>query len=116
MNIIEAWQSGWNQILGSTGDFFSGLFGGAIDLLNGFFNGLGTYLGEWLTGLGLSITIPDGVLTVLDDLTKSIGYIIPVQALLPIPIFMLSFYIAKLIFALYQIIASTIIRKIHISV
>ena len=116
MNVIEAWQSGWNQIGGFFGDFFGGLFDGAVDFFNSIFSGLSSYISEWLTGLGLSITIPDGVFAVLNDLTRGIGYLIPVQALLPIPVFMLSFYIIKLIFALYQIIANTIIRRIHVSV
>lgn len=115
MNIIEAWQSGWGQIGNFFGDFFSGLWDGAVDLLNGFFNGLATYIGNWLGSIGLSITIPDGVFYILDDLTHSIGYIIPVAALLPIPIFMLSFYVIKLIISIYRIIASTVIQRVHIS-
>jgi hypothetical protein len=116
MNIIEAWQNGWGQIGNFFGDFFGGLWDGAVSLLNNFFNGLATYIGNWLHDLGFSISIPSGVFNVFNDITHFIGYIIPVRALLPIPIFMLSFYIIKLIFAIYKIIASTIIQRVHVSV
>ena len=114
MNIIEAWLSGMGQIT----DFFSkwtgSLWDGIVDFFNGIMGGLSDYISSWLSGLGLSITIPSGVFDVLDSLTRSIGYLIPVSSILPIPIFMLSFYVLKLIFSVYQIIASTVIKRVKI--
>ena len=114
MNIIEAWLSGMGQIT----DFFSkwtgSLWDGIVYFFNGIMGGLSDYIASWLSGLGLSITIPSGVFDVLDSLTRSIGYLIPVSSILPIPIFMLSFYVLKLIFSVYQIIASTVIKRVKI--
>lgn len=114
MNIIEAWLSGWNQIANFFGDWTGIIWDSIISFLNSFLGGISDYISNWLSGIGLSITIPSGVFDVLDTLTRSIGYLIPVSAILPIPIFMLSFYILKLIFAIYQIIASTVIQRIKV--
>lgn len=115
MNLLQAWQSGMSQITNSFSSWTGSVWDSLIFLLNGLFGGLPTYISNWLTGLGLSITIPSEVFDILDSLTRSIGYLIPVSAILPIPIFMLSFYIIKLIFSLYQIIASTVIQRIKLN-
>ena len=114
MNIVEAFRSGWSQIVNWFGNGIPDLWDGVVNFANGVLGGLNTYIADWLSGLGLSITIPDGVFTILNDLTRSIGYLIPVSALLPIPIFMLSFYVIKLIFAIYQVIASTVIQRFKV--
>lgn len=89
-------------------DFFTGcfnwFFGGLVDLILGF-----------ISNFGLTIEIPVGIYDILNELFIGVGYIIPVKALLPIPFFMISFYILKLIFSLYQLIAGTIIQRVHLS-
>lgn len=106
------------DILGAIGDFFGGLFNSLIDwglgLINGLLEGLGSLLTWWFDSLGLSISVPLGVFNVLNDITYSIGYIFPIKELLPIPLFMLSFYVAKIVFAVFQIIASTVIKRVKI--
>lgn len=114
MNIIEAWLSGMGQITDFFSNWTGSLWDGIVDFFNGIMGGLSDYIASWLSGLGLSISIPSGVFDVLDSLTRSIGYLIPVSSILPIPIFMLSFYVIKLIFSVYQIIASTVIRRVKI--
>lgn len=115
MNIFEAWQSGISQI----GNFFSNWTGSVWDsivaFLNSFFGGIDTYIGNWLEQQGLYLSIPENVQKILRELAIGIGYIFPVRLLLPIPIFMMSFYILKLIFALYNLIAGTVIQRIKLN-
>ena len=100
--------------------FFSNLFGGVLDwvveLLNGVLGGAVSIISDWLSSLGFSITIPSDVFSVFNELTYGIGYIFPIAALLPIPTLMLGFYIAKIIFSVYSLIASTIIKRIKVKV
>lgn len=108
------------DFFGSIGNFFVSLFDGVIDwglnLINGLLDGLGSLISWWFDSLGLSVSVPSGVFNVLDDITYSIGYIFPIKELLPIPLFFLSFYIAKVVFAVFQIIASTVIKRVKIKV
>ena len=95
-------------------NIFNPLIDWCVNLINGFFGGLGTIINGWLTSGGITVEIPPNVYDILHELTLGIGYIIPVAALLPIPIAMISFYIAKLIFAVYQLIAHTIIKRVKL--
>lgn len=100
-------------------DFFVKLFtewipGFFIDAFNFFAGGLAELVENWLISIGLTIEIPEGLYSGLNVLTRSIGYILPMAALSPIVIFMLVFYIAKIVFAIYKVIANTIIKKISI--
>ena len=99
-------------------DWLTNLFNPLIDfcvgLINGFFGGLGTIINDWLTNAGIYVEIPPNVYDILHELTLGIGYIIPVAALLPIPLAMISFYITKFAFAIYQIIAHTIIKRVKL--
>lgn len=101
-------------------DFFGNLFNNLIDwileLLNGIFGGLGELIGSWLLSQGLTIEIPATVFDILDELTIGIGYILPINSLLPIVFFWLAFYVAKIIFAVYSIIANTVIKRVSIKV
>ena len=100
--------------------FFRGIFNGFIDwvvsCINALLSGLGDLLVGWLLGLGLTIEIPPNVFDILHELTVGVGYILPIRQLLLIPMFMLSFYVAKLIFAVFQVIYSTIIKRTTIKV
>lgn len=108
------------DFLSGIGDFFSNFFNSLIDwvleLLNGFFGGLGTLIGTWLEAQGLTIEIPDSVFGILDELTSGIGYILPISQLMPIVYFWLAFYGAKIVFAVYSIIANTVIKRVSIKV
>lgn len=115
MNIIEAWQSGMGQIGNFFGDFFGGLWDGGVSLLNGIFGGIGDLISGWLNSLGLNLSLPANIYQGLHEVSIGVGYIIPIRALLPIPMFMLSFYIAKLIFAVYQLVAGLIIRRVKLN-
>lgn len=104
-----------NSIFGFFGDLFNGVIDWALGLLNGLFEGLGSLLTWWFDSLGMAISIPSGVFNVFNDITYSIGYIFPITELLPIPLFMVAFYVARIIFAVFQIIASTVIKRVKIS-
>lgn len=117
MNIFEAWSSGWSQILSWFSGIFDFLWDNATSFINGIFNGdLAQYIGSWFNNLGLSIAIPQSFYNGLNELFIGIGYIVPVRALLPIPAFFLSFYIIKLVFAIYRAIAGFVVRRIKVKV
>lgn len=104
----------WNTFTGWWSSGFNSIIGWVLGLLNGFFGSLGEYFTDWLSDQGLTIAIPSGVFDITHDLFRGIGYIFPVAALLPIPAFMVSFYLLKLVFALYQWFSSTVIKRIKI--
>ena len=104
------------NIFEQIGEWFTSGWGQLFEFINRFFGGLDTYIADWLTDRGLSIVIPNEVFTVARDLFRGVGYIFPVQALLPIPLAWLSFYGIKLAFAVYQLIASTVITKFKIKI
>ena len=112
------------NIINTIFNFFKNLFNGVIDwiiiLLNKLLSGLGDIILQWLIYLcesfGLNIEIPANVFDIVHELFLGIGYILPMKALLPIPLFMVAFYIAKLIFAIYSLIAKTIIRRVSVKV
>lgn len=108
------------DILKAIGDFFSKIFNGLIDwvleLINGIFGGLGELIGTWLISQGIVIEIPAMAFDILDEITVGIGYILPINALMPIVYLWLSFYVAKIIFAVYSIIANTVIKRVSIKV
>ena len=107
----------WLQsILDFWGDFFSGLWDGTVDLITGLLGGLGDYIASWFESLGLSITIPPNIYMILDDITKSIGYVVPFNQLMPIVAVWLGFYGFKIVFAIYNVIASTVVRRTKIKV
>lgn len=97
-------------------DLFNGFIDWIIGIINAMFGGAGSLLTWWLGDLGLNISLPDNIYSVLHDVTYCIGYIFPVRELVPIPAFMLSFYIARAIFALFKIIASTVIKRVKVKV
>ena len=108
------------DILKAIGNFFSNLFNGIIDwvleLLNGLLGGLGELIGSWLVSQGITIEIPATAFDILDEITIGIGYILPISSLMPIVFLWLSFYIGKIIFAVYSIIANTIIKRVSVKV
>ena len=108
------------DILKAIGNFFNNIFNGLIDwvleLLNGIFGGLGELIGAWLISRGITIEIPAMAFDILDEITVGIGYILPINALMPIVYLWLSFYVAKIIFAVYSIIANTVIKRVSIKV
>ncbi len=113
----------WDMItefFGGITDFWGGVFNGLLDwiieLINGFVGGIADIILSWLESSGLSIEIPPSVFDILRELSIGVGYIFPVRALLPIPMIMISFYVLKLVFAVYKIIASTIIRRVSVKV
>lgn len=99
-------------------DFFANLFNGLIDwfigLLNNFFGGVGDYIATWLINQGITIELPANVFDVLNEITLSVGYILPITSLMPIVIFWLGFYVVKIIFAVYSLIANTIIKRVTV--
>lgn len=92
----EYWDAGWNSF---------------TEFINKFLGGLDVYIMDWLNEWFPQITIPADVFKVFNEITIGVGYIIPVKALLPIPLFMISFYVLKLVFSIYQLIAGTIIQR-----
>ncbi|MBQ9385210.1 MAG: hypothetical protein IJT87_13345 [Ruminiclostridium sp.] len=93
---------------------FNPLIDWCVNLINSFLGGLGAVINDWLNSIGLEITLPPNVYDVLNEISIGVGYLIPVKALIPIPLFFVSFYIAKLVFAIYQLIASTIIKRVKL--
>lgn len=57
-----------------------------------FFGGLADIILSFISSFGLTIEIPANVFDILREISIGVGYIIPVRALLPIPIFMITFY------------------------
>ncbi len=104
-NITGWWQSGWDAII----DWF-------VELLNKFDSGLADFIAEWLTSQGLTLEIPADVFNVLDEITHGIGYILPLKALTPIFLFWVSFYVSSIIFAIFRMIHSTIIKRVSVKV
>lgn len=108
------------KIFAAIGDFFANLFNGLIDwvleLLNSIFGGLGDVIASWLIEQGFSIEIPSHVFDILNEITLGIGYILPMSSLMPIVYFWLGFYVCKIIFAVYSIIANTVIKRVSIKV
>lgn len=94
------------NLLGGIVDFFASIF-------NFLFGGIATVILEYIAG-SMNITIPENVFDVLNEITIGVGYILPVRELLPIPLFMLSFYSVKLVFSIYQLIAGTIIQRVRL--
>ena len=103
-----------NAIVSFFSDIFNGIINFFVDLLNNLLGGIGDVITAFFEHIGLTLEIPAGVFDIFNELTIGVGYIVPVSALLPIPLFMLAFYIAKLIFAIYQLIAATLIRRVKI--
>ena len=106
--------------LSAIGNFFINIFDSLIDwgigLINGFLSGLGDYLSAWLVKQGITLSIPDNVFDVLNEITLCIGYILPLKALMPIVTLWLGYYVAKIVFAVYRLIASTIIKRVTVKV
>ena len=102
----------------SIGKFFSDLFSTVIDWfvngINAIIGGIADMIFGFLHSCGLNIVIPTDVYYVLKEITVGIGYIIPVRALLPIPMFFIAFYVVKWVFAIYQLIAGTVIKRVRL--
>ena len=100
-------------------DFFGSAIHTVIDwvlsLVNYIIGGVADLIFNFLSACGLTIEIPANVFDILRELSIGIGYIIPVQALLPIPTILISFYLIKLVFSIYQLIAGTIIKVHHVT-
>lgn len=100
------------------GNFFSTLFSGLIDWFLNIFNvisqGAFGIVGDFFKAAGLNISLPGNVFTALNEITIGIGYIFPLADLLPIFSFWISFYIARIVFAVYHLIASTILKRTKI--
>lgn len=101
--------------LNSLWDGIQNIFSTVIDWfvggVNALFGGIAQIIFGFLSACGLNVSIPANVYDVLNEITIGVGYIIPVRALLPIPIFMITFYVIKLVFSIYQLIAGTIIKR-----
>lgn len=97
------------------GDFFVNLFSGLVDwilaFLNSIFSTVFGVLSIFIKSLGLNPSIPGTVFNVLDELTLGIGYIFPVADLLPIAFFWVAFYVARIVFSIYHLIASTVFKR-----
>lgn len=103
------------------GDFFSMLFSGLIDWFVNIFNtisqGAGGIVADFLKAAGLSdLSIPGNVFSILKELSIGVGYIFPVRDLLPIPLFWLSFYVARIVFSVFRLIASTVLKRIKLKI
>lgn len=114
--IASCFKTGLNQIF----DFFGGIVDNLIDwvlkLVNSLLGGLADLIGNWLSSQGLTIQFPAAIFNVLNEITLGIGYILPVKQLMPIVNFMIAFYVAKIIFAVYQLIAKTVIKRVKVKV
>lgn len=88
-------------------NFFAGIFnfllGGVADLILTF-----------LATCGLTIELPANIYDILNEITIGIGYVLPIRYLLPIPLFMITFYTIKLMFSIYNLIAGTILKTINL--
>lgn len=104
----------WSKI----SSFFTGLFSSLIDWVLQFFNSIGigftSMIANWLASAGLTIEIPSNLFAVLSDITYGVGYILPIPALMPIVNVMLAFYVLKIVFAVYHLIASTIVKRVSV--
>lgn len=116
LNFVTFFKTGLNQEL----NFFKSIYDGSIDwiinIFNGFLSGIGDIFGSWLIEQGITIEFPPSVFNLLNEITIGIGYILPIVQLMPIVYCLLSFYVAKIIFAIYQLIASTVIKRIKVKV
>lgn len=114
--IASCFKNGLNQIF----DFFGGVLDNLIDwvlkLVNSLLGGIGELIANWLASQGLTIQFPVAVFNVLNEITLGIGYILPIKQLMPIVNFMVAFYVAKIIFAVYQLIAKTVIKRLKVKV
>ncbi|MCM1334595.1 MAG: hypothetical protein NC084_00055 [Bacteroides sp.] len=97
------------------GDFFVDLFSGLVDwvlsLVNSVFSTVFGVFSIFIKSFGLNPSIPGTVFQVLDELTIGIGYILPISDLLPIAFFWVAFYIARIVFSIYHLIASTVFKR-----
>lgn len=82
-------------------DLASGVLGILTALLQQLFGVFGNLLASWMVEQGFSLSIPAEVFNVLDEITLGIGYILPLYAFLPIIVFMLTFYVAKLVITVF---------------
>lgn len=114
--IASCFKTGIGQIL----DFFGGVIDKLIDwilsLCNALLGGISELLANWLATQGLTIQFPAAIFNVLNEITLGIGYILPIKQLMPIVNFMLAFYVAKIIFAVYHLIAKTVIKRVKVKV
>ena len=104
-NLTGWWQSGWDAII----DW-------VVELLNKFESGLATFITDWLVSQGLTLELPVDVFNVLDEISYGIGYILPLKDLTPLFLFWLSFHFVNLIFAIFRMIHSTIIKRVSVKV
>ncbi len=108
------------KIVAPIADFFANIFNSLIDwvleLLNNLFSGFGDVLSAWLISQGITLELPENVYDVLNELTLGVGYILPITSLMPIVYLWLGFYVVKIIFAVYSLIANTIIKRVSVKV
>lgn len=83
-------------------DIVAGILGFFTSMLQNLFGAVGTAVSAWMIDQGFSLSIPSEVFNVLDEITLGIGYIFPLYALMPIVTFMLAFYVAKIVFAVFS--------------
>lgn len=100
-----------NQGLNDVSNFFWDVIMWCVNTLTG---GLGGVVQLFFEMFNLSISIDVSVYSTLREIMIGVGYIVPIRALLPIPVFMISFYLAQFVFAIFRFICSTFIRKVSI--
>ena len=83
-------------------DLTAGIIGFFTALLQQLFGLFGSMIASWMVEQGFSLSIPSEVFNVLDEITLSIGYILPLYALVPLITFMLTFYIAKFVLSIFM--------------
>lgn len=94
------------EIISKVGGFLTFIGTGIVnwfqDTFNSLFGGLSDIISAIFIANSLEVEIPDDVYNILDELTYGIGYILPIKELLPIPIFMISFYSVKLVISVVR--------------
>ncbi len=93
-------------------NIFEAVFGVISDIITYIVSLPMVLLSDWFVGQGFSIEMPDMVFEVFDEITYAIGYIFPLNALMPLVQFWLSFYIVKIIISIYNMITKSISIKL----
>lgn len=99
-------------------DFFINLINAVIDwalgLINFILEGAAGLFAPWLAEQGMTIAFPTQVFEIINEITLGIGYILPISALLPIAVFWLGYYGAKIVIAVFSLIASTTFKRVKV--
>lgn len=112
MTIFQMWANGWQQIKDGLNNIFSGNI--ILDIINLILSGVLAVVEQFLNMLGLNFSIPADIFEGLSDITRGIGYLIPINKFVPLVVFALAFYVGRVIMSVYNRVAHTTIRHTKI--